>query len=303
MAEVTALPDAGQCRWCPHGQWSHKRGRGGCRELDCVCDKYQADPAAEQAERERVLTAVAEVCERQAAQARTELAELAPVLEVDPDSPVPGVAGERPDDVDPGEPVAGFEPAQPGDVDLEPAAGPDPALAQAVAVAEALAAERDAARRECDRLQSRLDIIRQERRREHLAHQVATLTAERDEARRERDAAVVQRDQAYERVDELDGELGQVRGALDADVDDDLVVVCGRLRTELGRANARAQGAKTRLDKAIVAGTEAATRVLWRYDAEQCLDCGSRFTTWVDHEHPLVPVTVLVVAREVPGAA
>lgn len=62
------------------------------------------------------------------------------------------------------------------------AAETDPTdLAQAVAVAEALAAERDDARRERDLLQSRLDIIRQERRREFLAHQVLTLTAERDE--------------------------------------------------------------------------------------------------------------------------
>lgn len=60
-AEASTLVDAGTCRWCPHGQWSHKRGRGGCRELDCPCGQYQPpkdEPAAE------------------------------PVLEVDPDSPV-----------------------------------------------------------------------------------------------------------------------------------------------------------------------------------------------------------------------
>ncbi|MFE7874452.1 hypothetical protein ACFUYE_29400 [Micromonospora humida] len=371
--------DLGPCRWCGDPQWRHRRGRGGCQEVGCGCAKYGQDPAAEQAEQERVLTVFAEVCERQADQARAELAELTGVVESDPASPVPGVVDERPDGADPGVPVAGFEPAQPDDVDLPPApepdarppmppadfltahtmvgeraaagagwqegylagqaaaAGPDPALAQAVAVAEALAAERDAARRECDRLAGRLDIIRKERRREHLAHQVATLTAERDRA-------LAQRDQAYERVDELHHALGRIYAALglvDLDDTDQAVqaiealtaagqraaglaedaerrvqaladeldterATVGPLRTELGRAHARAQRLKGQLDEAVTSGVAAASRVLWRYDASQCLaeGCGVRYTVpAAEHEHPLVPVTVLVVRREVvPGA-
>ncbi|MEU6387654.1 hypothetical protein ABZ847_29320, partial [Streptomyces bauhiniae] len=111
--------DLGSCRWCQCPQWRHRRGRGGCQEVGCGCAKYGQDPA----EQERVLTVFAEVCEQQADQARSELAALvgdAPVLEVDPDSPVPGVADVRPDGPDLGVQVAGPEPAQPGDVDLEP---------------------------------------------------------------------------------------------------------------------------------------------------------------------------------------
>ncbi|AYF29279.1 hypothetical protein CSH63_17770 [Micromonospora tulbaghiae] len=69
-----ASADADACRGCSHGQGSHKRGKGGCREVDCACGKYEVDPRAQRAERERVLTAVAEVCERQAVKARGELA-------------------------------------------------------------------------------------------------------------------------------------------------------------------------------------------------------------------------------------
>lgn len=49
------------------------RGRGGCRLVDCGCDRFEADEEAAAAEHTRVLTAVAEVCEYRAAKARQEL--------------------------------------------------------------------------------------------------------------------------------------------------------------------------------------------------------------------------------------
>lgn len=63
---------------CEHPKSQHKREREGCRALDCGCAKFEADMAASAAaqgvDRTRVLTAVAEVCEDQAAKARAELA-------------------------------------------------------------------------------------------------------------------------------------------------------------------------------------------------------------------------------------
>ncbi|QLQ37964.1 hypothetical protein [Micromonospora robiginosa] len=36
------LVDLGPCDWCGHPQWSHKRGKGGCKDVECggVCDRY-----------------------------------------------------------------------------------------------------------------------------------------------------------------------------------------------------------------------------------------------------------------------
>lgn len=62
---------------CGDPQGQHKMRKGGCRAADCGCDRYEVDEkataeaeAAEQAEQVRVLTAVAEVCEDQAAKAQ-----------------------------------------------------------------------------------------------------------------------------------------------------------------------------------------------------------------------------------------
>ncbi|MEU6387689.1 hypothetical protein ABZ847_29500, partial [Streptomyces bauhiniae] len=94
------------------------------------------------------------------------------------------------------------------------------------------------------------DIIRQERRREHLAHQVLTLTGERD--------------QAQARVAELEAHVARLLGHM---------------------------------------GPGDPGRALVRYDADQCEACGFRTTVpELQHEHPLTPVTVLVVRREVPSA-
>lgn len=311
-AEAAALPDAGPCRTCDCAQWGHKRGRGGCKECG-VCDKYLPPKST---------PAVLAEHARQVAAIDAQLAE--------------------PDDDRRDGCVAEIE---------RPTGERDAVLAQAVAVAEALAAERDDARRERDRLQSRLDIIRQERRRDHLAHQVLTLTAERDQA-------VVQRDQAYERVDEQATELGRIHAALGIESDGDPVEAVERLAAELGEATTKAvrltveleragaqllegrtataslhraltdqeqhdarqlgaqaaelarlrdeldrtntsrRQAQDALDDAYRAGLAAAMRVMWRYDAVQCLTCGSRYTALVDHEHPLTPVTVLVVERD-----
>ncbi|MEU4590029.1 hypothetical protein [Micromonospora aurantiaca (nom. illeg.)] len=79
------LPDAGPCRWCSHGQWSHKRGRAGCTHPECggMCDRY-APPKDQPA----------------------------------PASPVPGEVVDAPAEPGPVEQVGGFEPAESGDVDL-----------------------------------------------------------------------------------------------------------------------------------------------------------------------------------------
>ncbi|MFI1195493.1 hypothetical protein ACH4T9_19860 [Micromonospora sp. NPDC020750] len=96
-----------------------------------------------------------------------------------------------------------------------------------------------------------------------------------------------QAEDAERRAEALAGELAAERAAAD------------RLRADLARATTRAQRTKTQLDEAVTAGVTAATRVMWRYDASQCLTegCGARYTVPVDHEHPLFPVTVLVAHR------
>jgi hypothetical protein len=162
---------------------------------------------------------------------------------------------------------------------------------------------------------------------------------------RERTEAEVQRDQAYERVDELTAELGWIHAALGIEPDRDPVEVIEDRRVRLRDAetdllNVRGilspngyprrvpayvdlvptvapavRWVADRVDEleahvarllahANAVGVDPA-RVLWQYDADQCQTCGSRFTRWVDHEHPLIPVSVLVVdrRREVPGAA
>ena len=57
---------------CGDPREQHRQGRRGCKALDCGCDRYEA--VAERAETQRVLTAVAQVCEDQATKARAELA-------------------------------------------------------------------------------------------------------------------------------------------------------------------------------------------------------------------------------------
>jgi hypothetical protein len=61
------------CGTCGDPQTQHKGGKGGCRRCEFGCAEFAPDVAAEAAEKERVLTAVAEVCEDQAEQARGEL--------------------------------------------------------------------------------------------------------------------------------------------------------------------------------------------------------------------------------------
>jgi hypothetical protein len=354
-AEATTLVDAGTCRWCPHGQWSHKRGKGGCRELDCICDKYtppKDEPAA---------------------------------------APVPGEVVDGPAVPGPSECLGEPEPAQPADVELPPA-DPEPSRGEllarmtresidlgtydlAVPADEPVKAEPDRTGQVIRDVGQAIAADRDEIRRLRIQLRAADGTIARQkrelaQARRERDGMRVQRDQAYGRVEEQDVQLGRIRAALgpDLDADADLAEAVGGLRYEANRLEAladaqraahletatamaaaeqrvdelstdlagahaaltradgeaeeaqrRAQARANRLERqlagakagrqhaqqtlseAIQAGTEAATRVLWRYDAEQCQDCGFRSTVPVVHEHPLEPVTVLVVRREVAG--
>lgn len=64
---------AADCATCGDPQSQHKGGRGGCRHCEFGCGEYVPDETADAAETERVLTAVAEVCEDQAEKARVEL--------------------------------------------------------------------------------------------------------------------------------------------------------------------------------------------------------------------------------------
>ncbi|QDY06136.1 hypothetical protein FJK98_02300 [Micromonospora sp. HM134] len=306
--------DLGPCRWCGDPQWRHKRGKAGCQEPECGCDKYlppkspptKPEPTCAYPNGEDGGEHDHAMCEDVVA----ERAELAGVVESDPASPVPGVADVRPDGPDLGVQVAGFEPARPDDVDLEPLPerGVDPAadLREADAALRITEAEVDRLHGELRRLEVELGRARGEA--DRMAQSVIGACQERDLARREHDGAIVQRDQAYERVEELDVELGRIRGALGVDVDVDLadaardrVAAVMRLSAQLACRTDEVEqlrGALTRAKGGWDVGT------LWRYDARQCETCGFRTTVpGLRHEHPLVPVTVLVVRREVvPGA-
>lgn len=65
-------PEVNDCE-CGHQKFRHKGGKQGCRNCDLGCARYTPDTAAAAVEKTRVLTAVAEVCEDQAEQARAEL--------------------------------------------------------------------------------------------------------------------------------------------------------------------------------------------------------------------------------------
>ena len=68
---------------CGHPQSQHKSGKQGCRNCDIGCARYEPDEAAQVAETERVLTAVAEVCEDQADRARVELGQPSTAAQLD----------------------------------------------------------------------------------------------------------------------------------------------------------------------------------------------------------------------------
>ncbi|MGW5556892.1 hypothetical protein ACWER9_06670 [Micromonospora sp. NPDC003944] len=302
MAPVTgqaAVVDAGACGECGCGQWNHRLGKKGCKDPGCGCGKYEppkdapAEPEPSDAEVEAAETALDRdkpCCSEgpDAPHHRECPVGERPTLVVDPGSPVPGVVDVRPDDTDPGVPVGGFEPAEPGDADLPVAVEPtDDEVADEIDRAEATA--------EIERLHAELAEIRSALGVDEVTspmeairafgREITRLTTVLGDRTRERDGFEVQRDQAYERVDEL---TERAR----------------RLRRELNGANAGRLHAQDALDEAIRTGTTAAANVLFRYDADQCTTegCGSRYTVPVDHQHPLTPVTVLVVRREVPGA-
>ncbi|MGW3608974.1 hypothetical protein ACWD6N_03645 [Micromonospora sp. NPDC005163] len=309
IAEVEV---AGRCGWCGCPQFNHRLGKKGCKDPECGCAKYEppkGKPAAEPA-----------------------------VLVVDPASPVPGVVVERPDGPDLGVCVGGFEPAQPGDVDLpvepeqpEPidhpvpcrgchACEPEPTddeVADEIDRAEG-AAEIEQLHAELSEIRAALGVDEATSPMEAISavlNRAGHYRAKRDHERRRadridaalRDAAVeleqVRADkvrlagQLAPRLADLDQALGEVSKLRQVNVE------LGRARAEadqLRRERDKAQGA---YDDAIRTGTAAAANVLYRYDADQCTTdgCGSRYTVPVDHRHPLTPVTVLIVRREVPG--
>ncbi|MFI6819757.1 hypothetical protein ACIBJE_02245 [Micromonospora sp. NPDC050187] len=344
-AEAATLIDAGTCRWCPHGQWSHKRGKGGCRELDCVCDKYEAPKGTAPAPADDWPLPVAEVESAEAAglvvraespaneagvpvsaveraepeRTRAELvADLtAQSIELGTyDLAVP--AGVRtpstcayPNGEDEGEHDHALcedvvaERAEPAAAAAPTSTGTDRTGQVIRDVGRAVAADIAAQQDEIRRLRIQLraadgTIADQKRKLARVERERDKVRAELTEVAGERDEAVVQRDQAYERVEEQDIELGRVRAALIVAVDEDPVEAIERLRARLTGARERV-GELERCVARLLAPADVADpeRVLWAYDARQCQTCGSRYTADVDHEHPLTPVTVLIVRRGV----
>lgn len=284
--ERVAVVDAGPCGGCGCGQWDHRQGKKGCKDPGCGCGKYEPPKGAPANDWP---LPVAEVEQAEAAG-----------LVVRPESPAadPALAGAR----------AELEPAGP-----VPVVVADPAAR--AAYVEQVAADRPMP--PADFLAAHTMVGERAAagygwQEGYLAGHAAS-AAERDEARRTRDGFEVQRDQAYERVDELVAELGRTEATrqrlaqlLDktaaalADERAEHLNAVGRLRAELDRVNADRQRAQDALDEAEWTGPQASL-VLWRYDADQCTTeaCGSRYTVPTQHPHPLTPVTVLVVRREV----
>ena len=130
--------------------------------------------------------------------------------------------------------------------------------------------------------------------------QLEQVTRERNAAQAELEqycAADLDRRRAQlEARQHLAAELGQARSRIN-----ELTAEVDRLRAELDVVNASRLRALDALDEAA---RISLAEVLLRYDADQCTTdgCGSRYTVPVEHEHPLTPVTVLVVRREAPGA-
>ncbi|MEW2442812.1 hypothetical protein [Micromonospora marina] len=327
MTATATLPDAGLCRWCPHPQWSHKRGKGGCRELDCVCDKYEVDPAVQRAEKERVLTAVVDVCEEQADKARTELAGLRgdlaaveaepePVDEPKPEpEPVPVVV----------DPAAQAEHAEQVAAIDEQLAQPEPEQVEDDELPDWGGPENEWWRGEHQRLSASIERLTTDR--DRLAGQLGARLRELDDAqtrieRQRHDLRIVaaERSEAQATVERLTTELAEERErtrdaehaaktAREAVVDlrralaeqQQNTVDVPQLRADLEQAIADRQRVQQQYDDAVRNGLAAALRVLWQYPARQCLTDGCGFRTTVpdlDHEHPLTAVAVIVAERD-----
>ena len=224
------------------------------------------------------------------------------VVEPAPASPVPGVVIDNPAELGPTEQVGGFEPAEPSGVELP---APPPLVEPGV-----------------DRLALANPSLGRRVSPAVLLKQVA----------RERTEAELQRDQAYERVDELDAELGQVRAALRVGVDADLPEAAravmadrDRLGEHLGarvRDLDTAQARIAQLEQHVRALTaerndertanaalhreiagKAAANVLEQQVRYRCGECGRRYgLPFTDHEHgPLTPVVVTIARADRPG--
>ncbi|KXK63385.1 hypothetical protein AWW66_03465 [Micromonospora rosaria] len=383
---TAVLPDAGPCGWCGHGQWVHKRGKVGCKELGCPCGKYEpakkppapvpGEAASQIAEPTCAYPAGEDDGEHDHAMCEDVVAERRELTGMTQESialdlyettlpPYPEPAAVDPADV-PGTPeharkIARIDAQLQMDAALERMQAFYDDVLPTIDEAFSWRDQLDAADRMGQTNIGRLNAAEQQLGRirmslgadpdTDLVDRVDRLVADMAAERRERQGAEVQRDQAYERIDEQHDALGRIHAALGlTEVDDETDVVgaverlaealadtgqalvdeqaahqrtAGRaedaerrvealageldseratvahLRTELGRATARGQRHKAQLDEAVIAGVTAATRVLWRYDASQCVaeGCGSRYTVPVEHEHPLIPVTVLVVHR------
>ncbi|WFE41925.1 hypothetical protein [Micromonospora sp. WMMD998] len=251
-------------------------------------------------------------------QARAELAEAEaeaePVDEPEPE-PEPVVVADPAAQAEHAEQVAAVDEqlAQPG---------PDDALAEQIEETQQVATELAQERTETQRLTEELATMTEaaadhrrtagvalsERNRAvervaELERQVEALTAERDEEReRARDAGHAAK-AAREAVLDLRRALAEQEqhsarelGARSAEI--------AQLRAELDRATAARRRVQRRYDDAVRTGLASALRVVWRYNAEQCEECGFRTTVpGMNHPHPMRPVTVLVVERDTAGAS
>lgn len=262
--EATALVDAGPCQACGDDQFDHKRGRGGCKVPGCGCGAYERPEPAPRLPNPDASS--------------SQVRNTGPALEVDPGSSVPS-------EVPPAEPertraelVADLtaQSIELGTYDMAVPGDGEPTCAYPLGEDQG---EHDHAL--CE------DVVAERSEQETATESVYCA----DERCAQADLA--RRRTSHERQMRLAAERDEARVRVDA-----LTATVARLRDDLNRATLGRQRAQDALDEAVRAGTAAATRVLWRYDAEQCETCGSRYTVPVQHEHPLTPVTVLVVRRE-----
>ncbi|MEV4271962.1 hypothetical protein [Micromonospora aurantiaca (nom. illeg.)] len=298
------LTDAGPCGWCTHPQWSHKRGKSGCKELDCPCGKYEQPKTrpAQAVEEAVVAAALGEV-------------HVLPVDEPTPAGPVP---------VEPASPV---DPVEVVDVvkrrrrTPEPLPGgdpvPDPAVQaehaeQVAAIDEQLAqAEPDddqpgrGRRRPHDPL-CVADIDRLTRALATQIEETQEVATELAEARTELAQVTRERDEQRQRTRDAEHAAKTAREAV-VDLRRALAeqqkntVDVPQLRADLEQAIADRQRVQQQYDDAVRNGLAAALRVLWQYPARQCLTAGCGFRTtvpYLDHEHPLTAVSVIVAERD-----
>lgn len=326
------LPDAGPCRWCSHGQWSHKRGRAGCTHPECggMCDRYA--PPKDRPVPEPVADAVTVADVVLAEEARASVAldgetvALGPVVVGQPEErnvltgrPHPTLAEVQaePEPVDAPEPepvpVLADPAAQAAQAEYaEQVAAIDEQLAQPQGELEELRSDRDAHAIAAEQNASELDMVRTLSRQEiaRLSGQLGARLRDLDQAQEQvaqlqRGARVLSAERNEARAElanlrrevvEREEQIARERGARSAEI--------AQLREELARATTARQRIQEQLDTAVHTGLSAVSQVIGRYTAHACLNCGARYgLPFTDHAcGPLVPVVVTIARADRPGS-